>query len=582
MYIQPNSTIKLLHNVPLDDRYTDTVWFNDKTAQSTQFANYTKVTFSAQTYQRVNKNRLRIDTPFDNVCGCNYMMFQNTSYSNKWWYAFITQVEYINNTVTEITYRLDPIQNWIVDWTLLPCFIERNHVTDDTIGANVVPEPISGGNRYTGYGVSCMPKGETVLPLNEIKCIYAFAGYDADQHIPTGHTDIAYYQGLPRGLSCYKFKSDEMQLLNDWLEDCTVYQCADSIVGLFAFYGYYDGTDDPTTQDAPRRREWHLNSDEFGLDFIKNIMGYQPRNNKLYTFPYNIIRMDNGNGDSAYYRYEYFGKDGNGKIDPTFIVDGAITCPPQMLCRPYNYFGFSSDSYNDALGLRDFPQVPYTINGFLSWLSNNFVPTALAVAGMAIGGVVGAEAGQMLSAESINKAEYSLNQAGQRYVNQPTASNQRNMMNAYEHYNQTVQHAENAEEIRQMEMASSVGGKILNEVGMPINGSQSMAGSSSILFALGFMEFEAFQECITAEMASMLDDYFDRFGYAINKTQTPNILARRHYTYIKTKGCKIGGDIPNDDRHAIESIFDNGITFWRALPEVGNYTRAIMDGNVIV
>jgi hypothetical protein len=117
---------------------------------------------------------------------------------------------------------------------------------------------------------------------------------------------------------------------------------------------------------------------------------------------------------------------------------------------------------------------------------------------------------------------------------------------------------------------------------MPLTGVQSHAGSSSILFALGFLEFEAFQECISRDMAEMVDSYFDRFGYAINKTQTPNLLARRHYTYIKTKGCKISGDIPNDDRHTIESIFDNGITVWRSLAEVGDYSQAIMTGNVIV
>lgn len=582
MYVQPNSTIKLLHNVPLDDRYTDTAWFNDKNAQASAFNIYTKRTFSAQTYQRVNKNRIRLEVPFNDVCDCNYLMFQNTSFGTKWWYAFITQVEYINNSVTEIIYRLDPVQNWIVDWTMQPCFIERTHVTDDSIGANIQPEPISGGNRYTGYGVSTMPKGETTIPYNEIKCIYAFAGYDAEQYIQTGQTKISYWQGLPRGISVYKFKSDEMDLLNDWLRDCTVYQVVDSIIGMYAFYGYYDGTDDPQGEDRPTQREWHLNSDEFDLPFIKNIMGYEPRNNKLYTFPYNVIRMDNGNGDSAFYRYEFFGKDASGKIDPTFVVDGAITCPPQMLCRPSNYVGDSGESFSDSLGLRDFPQVPYSINGFLAWLSNNFIPTTLSFAGGVMGGAVGATASQMLSAENVGKAEQAYNSASQRYVAQPTGQNQRSMMNAYEHYNQAVQHAETTDEIKQMELASSVGGKILNEVEMPLTGVQSHAGSSSILFALGFLEFEAFQECISRDMAEMIDSYFDRFGYAINKTQTPNLLARRHYTYIKTKGCKISGDIPNDDRHTIESIFDNGITVWRSLAEVGDYSQAIMAGNVIV
>lgn len=582
MYVAPNSTIKLLHNVPLDDRYTDTAWFNDKNAQAVTFSTYTKATFTAQSYQRVNKNKLRIEAPFNDVCDCNYLMFQNTSFGTKWWYAFITAVEYVNNATTEIVYRLDPIQNWIVDWTLQPCFIERNHVTNDTIGANITPEPVQGGARYTGYGVSTMPKGETVLDTDAIKCIYAFAGYDAEQLIPTGHTPISYYQGLPRGLSCYKFKSSEMQLLNDWLRDCAIQQVSDSIVGLFAFYGYYDGTDNPATQDAPAKREWKLNSDEFHIPFIRNILGYQPHNNKLYTFPFNVIRVDNGNGDSAYYRYEFFGTDGQGKIDPTFNVEGAITCPPEMMCRPANYIGDTGESYSDSISLRDFPQVPYTINGFLSWLSNNFIPTTLALTGAVISGNASIAAGQMLSAETVHKAQAEYMGARTAFKSNQTSQNYSNMMDARGKFTQAVQHADTLEEIKQMELASNIGGKILGEVEIPIQATQSHAGSSSILFALGFMEFEAFQECISPQMAKIIDEYFDRFGYAINETKTPNILARRHYTYIKTKGCKIAGDIPNDDRHNIESIFDNGITFWRSLADVGNYSDAIMTGNVIV
>lgn len=582
MYVAPNSTIKLLHNVPLDDRYTDTVLFSDKNTQAVTFGNYTKATFSAQSYQRIHKNRLRIEAPFNSVCDCNYMMFQNTSFGTKWWYAFINAVEYVNNATTEIYYTLDPVQNWITDWTLLPCFVERNHVTNDAIGANIVPEPVSGGNRYTGYGVSTMPKGETVLDTDAIKCIYVFAGYNQDDIVPTGATPIEYYQGLPRGISCYKFKSSEMNVLNAWLKNLTTKNMEETIIGMFAFYGYYDGLDNPSTQDAPCQREWKLNSDEFQIPFIQNILGYNPHNNKLFTFPYNVIRIDNGNGDSAFYRYEFFGTDGQGNIDPTFKVDGAITCPPEMFCRPSNYMGDAGESYSDAIGLRDFPQVPYTINGFLAWMGSNFVPTTLSLASTLIGGAVGGAKGAILAGEGVNKAYNKFSSASSAYRNNPTPQNAVDMMNARSRFVETAEHAENLEEIRNMEMAESVSSKILNDAEVPIQATQSHAGSSSILYALGFMEFEAFQECISPQMAKIIDEYFDRFGYAINETQTPNISARQYYTYIKTKGCKISGDIPNDDRHVIESIFDNGITFWKSLTNVGNYTSAIMVGNVIV
>ena len=55
MYINPNSDIKLLHNVPLDNTYEHTIYFNTDTEQYNYFSKYVKKSFSNQSYLRVNK-----------------------------------------------------------------------------------------------------------------------------------------------------------------------------------------------------------------------------------------------------------------------------------------------------------------------------------------------------------------------------------------------------------------------------------------------------------------------------------------------------------------------------------------------
>jgi hypothetical protein len=79
------------------------------------------------------------------------------------------------------------------------------------------------------------------------------------------------------------------------------------------------------------------------------------------------------------------------------------------------------------------------------------------------------------------------------------------------------------------------------------------------------------QKCITKNYAMMIDSFFDMFGYAIKQHAVPNMNARPHWTYVKTKGCSVDGALPADDAQAIENIFNKGIRFWKNHNEIGNY-----------
>ena len=61
-------------------------------------------------------------------------MYQNESYSDKWFYAFITKMEYVNNGMTRIEIITDVWQTWQFDIEFKESFIEREmiNVSDDT------------------------------------------------------------------------------------------------------------------------------------------------------------------------------------------------------------------------------------------------------------------------------------------------------------------------------------------------------------------------------------------------------------------------------------------------------------------
>lgn len=55
-------------------------------------------------------------------------MYQNTHYSNKWFYAFILGMEYINDNTTRIQIATDVFQTWQFDVTYKSSFVEREMI----------------------------------------------------------------------------------------------------------------------------------------------------------------------------------------------------------------------------------------------------------------------------------------------------------------------------------------------------------------------------------------------------------------------------------------------------------------------
>jgi hypothetical protein len=141
-----------------------------------------KKTFTAQSYQRVKKWVMRLEVLADDIYDYNYMMFQNTSFGSKWFYAFITNVEYINNSVSEITYELDVMQTWLFEATVKPSYVERETAETDVIGANIAPEPIDIGP------VKCYDYGRSGTMTN-YKVILCIAEETSNTVTPTPSTN---------------------------------------------------------------------------------------------------------------------------------------------------------------------------------------------------------------------------------------------------------------------------------------------------------------------------------------------------------------------------------------------------------
>ena len=152
MAVEPNSTIRLLSGVPLNMGYENTIYFASKSAQANYFIGKTVAVFNANTYQRVTSGTVRVECNVDTVQNCNYMCFINSNYGAKWFYAFVTDVRYVNDVTTEVDYVIDDLQTYFYDddVELKECFVEREHTATDVAGDNTIPEDIpEPAMRYT-------------------------------------------------------------------------------------------------------------------------------------------------------------------------------------------------------------------------------------------------------------------------------------------------------------------------------------------------------------------------------------------------------------------------------------------------
>lgn len=384
MFIAPNSIIYVLKDCPLDTDYMHTLSHTSKTAQANYFKSLRKHTFTKQTYARVNRGYLRLEKSADELYDCNYLMFQNTSYGDKWFYAFITSVEYVNNVTCEVRFEIDVMQTWYFDYEMGQCFVEREHVNDDTIGANLLPEPVEIGELKYSLGSD---SGHLNKP-----CICVLANTKASGEQVTGGLVAGIYTGL--AIWTADATKDGATAVNSRLNEFASWdELLENVVSVFMYDKNFMSSDEAT---ITRPANYQITKDKH----YSSLDGYVPKNKKLFTYPYNYLLVTTDANDKAELPYEYFSGS-----SCTFTMNGDATPNPQVNLIPTQYNG-KRYARENGLVISNFPQCAFNIDAFKAWLAqmasgeavNNLSnATQSAVMGGIAGGGYGAAAGALSS-----------------------------------------------------------------------------------------------------------------------------------------------------------------------------------------
>lgn len=513
MYIEPNTTIHILKDCPLDNTYDHTLYFGFESEQESYFKSLTKYTLDRHSYQRQTNNFMRVEIKADNLFDCNYMMFQNQNFGSKWFYAFIKNVTYVNNVTAMIEYELDPMQTWYFDYNLGQCFVEREHTLTDEIGGNIVEEGVSIGDYLI--------KTESLDLWGKTLDIIVLASFDKNFE----DTEPAGYNGFFSGLYANRFSNDAdgRSEARTFISQAAEKNKLDGIVGVGVmpnrFYsdagilptdGQIQYVDKTLSKKYPNKRK----------------DGKPPKNNKLHVYPYNCLEVTNNVNDSRIYKYEFFGDTGC-----DFRVYGETGLNPSVMLVPSNYKG-TFLNFPEAITLNAFPLLPWNGDSYKAWLaqtsSSNSLTALSTVAGLTVTAGVAA----------LNPVAGAAMLAG-AYVSSGT-------------------------QIAQLLAERDVQSKKAN---IPHN-----SQGNYILAGTGKSDYLAVYKYLTPDYVTIIDDYFSMFGYACKRVKIPNRNARPHWTYTKTSNCVITGSLPSDDANKICSIYNNGITFWKNGNEVGDYT----------
>lgn len=126
MAIQPDTNLYLL-KCPLELSNKHQLTFTNKNQQFEYFSNLENLEIERISYQRKD-SVIRYPAHIDSLLEYNYCMYQNNNYSNKWFYAFIVNMEYVNDSMTNIYIKTDVFQTWQFDLIYKQSFIEREMI----------------------------------------------------------------------------------------------------------------------------------------------------------------------------------------------------------------------------------------------------------------------------------------------------------------------------------------------------------------------------------------------------------------------------------------------------------------------
>lgn len=531
----PTTALRLL-DTPLESDYRNTLWFPDRAAQTAYFLGKTIKTY--ENFQYIKKNNtIVVDGEVDLLYNCNYIMYQNNNFTNKWFYAFIDRIEWASNSSVRLYVSTDVIQTWFFDITYYDSYVDRCHSDTDVAGDNIVPEDFSVGNPG-GYQVA----GSTDLAPDGI-ALFATSTYAGESR--TGSVNSGIYSG---GQNLVDFHIDNPgvgSILDSYVKNGT----ATAVIKL---------------QQYP----YKLKNGPMVVSFSKypsSISGYTPKNNKMLSSAFVTCFMSMYGQETDFNPVFITDSKVNIKVsaDQTsgtisaFVEnysDGSISTISMFASIPES--GWSYNQYKNDYNLHSGSNAMYVQRSVAQRTADyvsagtNTAASVLDTAGsifrtgVSLVGATGVPAlGLSKALENIGSTARSFGEANQAL----TALN--SFAGGYDSISQDLA------AISENYNAPATGG---------MSASNGYIATGKTVFSYGY-------KVLPRDIVERCDKFLTVYGYKQSEYRAINLHARASWTYIKTNGLNASGQFPDDDMNIIKRAFNNGIFFWVYTATYGNF-----------
>lgn len=559
-------------SVPWSNDYSHVRLYSSINEQTSDIQGRVKYHTTGYVYTSYNR-RLKVDIATENMYHVNYCMYKNSSFSGaRWMYCFVNDVRYLNDNTTEVTLEIDVFQTYLcgVDWKIPSCFVERATVPSEDEAYLLTPEPdFALVTTIADQSELMFENGGYVIQSTD----KATQGDVVDFFLNDGWTSEAapyvIYKGLPLGSNYYYVSNGAG--LKSFLQNINKAGAAGAITSIFAIPNFGNlglSAGNFVLNDSTMEQQNTYKATLAAPGKGSDLDGYTPKNKKLFYYPYNYCRISDFAGSYSELKYELW----NGS-SYNIVLKYAVSPTGDVICYPTSYLGIT---HNVEAGIvTTFGGLgSWSCDAYQTWLAQNTGTRALTHANTALNvasgvlNVVGA--GKALKgAGKIAKVATGATKASEGVASINA------MSTASEHVSQALDSLQGA-----VQNEAQLWSQATNASHYPDQAAGQLEPSTMLM--TGCQGLRAQRICVKAEIARNIDDFFTRWGYAVDRivnVQTANWLSSRPtFNYLKTQGAMpvsqnyTGQGTPADALKIISQVFDAGVTFWHTTDNFGDFS----------
>jgi hypothetical protein len=501
--IIPQTNISLL-NTPFSSSQDKLLKFSSLTEQQNYMDSKVVKLLEGCKYQREGENEyIDIAYSMDSLYNCNYVRYQNSHVSNRYFYAFIIKMEWKSSSVTRLYIKMDSYQTFQFDFTLNQSFIDRKTFITDYY--NTLADTPTTGDLKVVF------EHEEELHGNYFILFNADPTKDDCSSSSANFPTIGNYT-----LPCYMCLCQTASEVSQIIQAVSNKGRADRIQACY--YSPYTGENAITGTGAYPKGDLNISSD---LNLVSQVsptalrqtvniaITYNMQFKKELCYPYAKLEVvDRITGKSIELDLSKF----NDPFNPSFYLLGSVSDSPEYKIIPLEYNG-AYYSIENALVIEPSSELPIFSNSYAKYMKNN------STANMISGVLAGAGAvGSILSG---------------------------NVAGAVSSFGSIAQIV-NADSV-----AKSQPNQVSNIKG---DASEYLNYNPSIYFRLKVMD---------SNHMDIARKYWNCYGYPERKIDYIGYNENKSFNFVKTVSANITSNgIPNEYVEDLQNIFDKGVTIW--------------------